>query len=100
MRSPWMTGDECPGGSGVFQTTYWSGPISAGSGLSPAAMALPPGPRNWGQEVGAVESAPGRQRAIAHDRRSEFIRQFSKELLPTGRSSILIERARSRELRC
>jgi hypothetical protein len=47
-RSLVSTGEEWPGGSGVFQTTFFSGPNTSGSPVD-AVTPLPFGPRNCGQ---------------------------------------------------
>ena len=57
-RSPARTGEESPGGMGVFHTRL-AGPISTG-GLEFSATPEPPGPRNWVQFVSSaiVRSGP------------------------------------------
>src|SRR5579863_5301875 len=46
MRSPVSTGEECPGGRLVFQTTFLLGPNSTGRFFSLETPELL-GPRNW-----------------------------------------------------
>jgi hypothetical protein len=48
MRSFVSTGEECPGGSAVFQTTFLAGPNSSGIPVE-AETPDPFGPRNIGQ---------------------------------------------------
>src|SRR5262249_33023969 len=49
IRSAQIHGEEWPGGRGVCQATFLSGPNCVGSGLASGAVAEPPGPRNCGQ---------------------------------------------------
>ena len=53
MRSSVNTGEECPGGRAVFQTTFFAGPNSSGR-LLVSAIPEPFGPRNWGQSSAAA----------------------------------------------
>src|SRR5918992_3458471 len=48
IRSRVSTGDECPGGRAVFQTTFFSGPNSSGRPVD-TETPLPFGPRNCTQ---------------------------------------------------
>src|ERR1041384_227887 len=48
IRSRERTGEECPGGSGVFQITFLSGPNSVGSPVL-VDTPVPFGPRNCSQ---------------------------------------------------
>lgn len=58
MRFRVSTGDECPGGSAVFQITFLLGPNSAGSPVD-AETPVPFGPRNCGQSSApAVVNGP------------------------------------------
>jgi hypothetical protein len=47
-RSRVSTGEEWPGGNGVFQTTFFSGPNTSGNPVE-TETPLPFGPRNCGQ---------------------------------------------------
>ena len=71
MRSLVSTGDEWPGGSAVFQTTFLLGPNSSGSPVD-AETPLPFGPRNCDQSsattvvkrvVDAINAATTRAKA-------------------------------------
>jgi len=53
MRLRVSTGDECPGGSGVFQKTFFSGPNSVGSPVV-IETPVPLGPRNCDQSSAAT----------------------------------------------
>src|SRR5437867_9622867 len=57
MRSPATTGEECPGGSGVFQITLRPGPISAGRGDPVPARPEALAPRNCGQSEARTSAA-------------------------------------------
>src|SRR5260370_34269558 len=66
MRSPTRTGEECPGGRTVFQTTFLLGPNSTGRfrlSDTPAEF----GPRNCGQSS-ALNSVGKPRRAAANGR--------------------------------
>src|SRR5215470_7808423 len=52
MRSRVNTGDECPGGNSVFQTTFLFGPNSCGRPVVEETP-VPFGPRNWVQSSAA-----------------------------------------------
>lgn len=53
MRLRVRTGDECPGGSGVFHTTFFSGPNSVGS-PEVVETPVPLGPRNCAHSSAAT----------------------------------------------
>lgn len=54
MRVSVRTGEECPGGIEVFQTTFFWGENSVGKVL-PSATPAPLGPRNCDQSGGQCE---------------------------------------------
>src|SRR5690348_11843761 len=65
IRSPPITGDECPNGTGVFQTTFLPGPNCTGRRVA-SPTPLPLGPRNCDQSaaklvVAAIVIASTRQ---------------------------------------
>src|SRR6478672_9419707 len=60
MRSPTTAGGECPGGSGTFQTTPVSGPMSGGSGVASGQRPAALGPRSCGQSAAGAMAAPRR----------------------------------------
>src|SRR4029077_5402357 len=64
IRSSDSTGDEWPGGSGVFQRTFFPGPNSAGR---PVVLDTPNafGPRNCGQSEAASVQVVAHRRSTA-----------------------------------
>src|SRR4028118_1566110 len=58
-RSRVSTGEEWPGGSGVFQTTFFAGPNTSGSPIE-TETPLPFGPRNCGQSSANAPVAANR----------------------------------------
>ena len=67
-RSRDRIGDECPGGSAVFQITFCSGPNSVGSAASSATPA-PLGPRNRDQSPSPERAGSPAPREQARPRR-------------------------------
>src|SRR5687768_10173976 len=68
MRPFEITGEEWPGGSGVFQAMFLSGPKVAG-GLAPSAATPPPlGPRKRGQSADCARAAVARAKTSARER--------------------------------
>ena len=67
MRFRVSTGDECPGGSVVFQTTFLSGPNSVGN-PEVVDTPVPLGPRNCDQsseaEIGVAKEASSIAKSI------------------------------------
>ena len=73
MRSRVKTGDECPRGSSVFQTTFFLGPNSNGSPVE-VETPLPFGPRNC---VQSSASAVGNVTMKVSSKRASVIIGFN-----------------------
>src|SRR2546426_126928 len=78
IKSPVITGDECPGGTAVFHTTFFSGPNSDGSRVA-SPTPLPLGPRNC---IQSAEKAFAANRAANRAANMAIARRIMSVLVP------------------